>query len=474
MECDSQGTKIVKWDRKILTLAFSEMCDRFVFYGTLTMLILYLTSVYHFSDQKAYDLWGAYIAFGFGLPVVGGYCADRFLGLSQAIKLGAYSIIIGCLFLLFNQIVLFYIGLSILLIGIGFFKGNISAYLGTFYQEDSNQKDQAYTLFFMGMTSGALLGPVVFGLLIKYVGWHAGFCLAAIGMIITLFLFSKIESKSSSDVFIINKLAYPKYIFFYICFISFIAILFNFAFIANIFTALLAFSAIFIISIYVIQKDKQSITNVIGIILLGLITIGFYASSFQVDGSLLLYVKRFTEHRIINWIIPPGTFSSLSSFAALISAPFLARFWGVLSEKGILLKPTHKILFGYVATIISFLIMNLSTHFDGQNYLNLLFIFVGNIFLGIGSSCIIPITLSAVSHYAPKKLVGTLMGIMFLVAAVSGFFASVLGKLTKSSNSLYLIGGIQRLFFDTALLLIIFFLILLILTPIIHKLLSEN
>jgi POT family proton-dependent oligopeptide transporter len=181
----------------LVTLFFTEMWERFSYYGMRALLVFYLTQHWSFSDAKSNLIYGAYTSLVFVTPVVGGYFADRWLGQRKAVVFGGILLAIGHSVLAVEghggqadpAINIFWLGLALIIVGVGFLKANVSVIVGQLYPLTDARRDPAYTIFYMGINVGAAAGSILVGYLGQVVGWRYGFGLAGIGMIAGLIVF---------------------------------------------------------------------------------------------------------------------------------------------------------------------------------------------------------------------------------------------------------------------------------------------
>lgn len=171
----------------LFVLFFTEMWERFSYYGMRALLVLFLTASiledgWEWSNEDAVMLYGYYTSLVYLTPIIGGFLADKFLGFRKAVVLGALLMTLGHLSLAFETTFFFYLGLSLLVLGNGFFKPNISSMVGKLYSEKSAKKDAAYTIFYMGINAGAFLGILLCGYIGERIGWSYGFGLAGVFM----------------------------------------------------------------------------------------------------------------------------------------------------------------------------------------------------------------------------------------------------------------------------------------------------
>lgn len=174
----------------LFVLFFAEMWERFSFYGMRALLVLYMLKGFlSYDDSRAYAVYGAYMSLVYMTPFFGGLVADRFLGPRIAVIIGGLLMAAGHLVMAFQSAVLFYLALAFLIVGNGFFKPNISTMVGQLYAPESTKRDGGFTLFYMGVNLGASISPLICGYIGERYGWHYGFGLATIGMLVGLAIF---------------------------------------------------------------------------------------------------------------------------------------------------------------------------------------------------------------------------------------------------------------------------------------------
>ncbi len=175
----------------LYTLFFAEMWERFSYYGMRALLVFYMikATFLNYSDSQAYAVYGAYTALVYMTPFFGGMIADRLLGARRAVVIGGLLMAAGHLLMTWESVIGFYGALALLIAGNGFFKPNISTIVGSLYAPDSRRRDGGFTIFYMGINLGASMSPLLCGYIGETYGWHWGFGLATIGMLIGLAVF---------------------------------------------------------------------------------------------------------------------------------------------------------------------------------------------------------------------------------------------------------------------------------------------
>ncbi len=187
---DPERPEIFGHPAGLFTLFFAEMWERFSYYGMRALLIFYMTKGFlGYGDKRAYAVYGAYTALVYATPFIGGMLADRLLGSRKAVVLGGMLMAAGHLLMTWQSDIGFFGALALLIVGNGFFKPNISTMVGGLYPKGSPKRDSGFTIFYMGINLGAALAPLLCGYVGETFGWHYGFGLATIGMLIGLAVF---------------------------------------------------------------------------------------------------------------------------------------------------------------------------------------------------------------------------------------------------------------------------------------------
>ena len=189
IDFEKQG-KILGHPAGLFTLFFAEMWERFSYYGMRALLLFYMIKGFlSYEDNEAYAVYGAYVGLVYATPFIGGILADKLLGARRAVVIGGALMAAGHLLMGIEQEVPFFVALALLIVGNGFFKPNISTIVGSLYPEGAPERDGGFTLFYMGINLGAAMSPLLCGYIGETFGWHYGFGLATLGMLIGLAVF---------------------------------------------------------------------------------------------------------------------------------------------------------------------------------------------------------------------------------------------------------------------------------------------
>lgn len=417
-----------KHPRGIAILFFTEMWERFSYYGMRAILFFYLIKHLKFSESLAGNIYGAYTGLVYFTPLIGGYIADNYLGYKKSILIGGIFMMFGHLSLALDSEKSFFIGLALLILGNGFFKPNISTLLGFLYEDKKELKDSGYTLFYMGINIGGTLGPLLCGYIGETYSWHYGFGLAGIGMFFGLIVFW----------FGQNHLAYKEKI--------------------NVIEE----------KSFLTEPEKSKIS---AIAILSIFTMFFWFAFEQAGSSMNLFTEKYIDRKINLFgigEIPASTFQSLNGIMILLFAPFFAYVWNYLNQKKINIYTAIQFFFAFFFLGIGFLILVLGSNQIASGKLNILYIILPFLFHTFGELCISPVGLSTVSKLAPIRYAGLLMGFWFISNAISHY---VSGFVSGQMNQFQNLSDFFMIFVYTSILAGI---VLLLLSKKIYKLMRER
>jgi amino acid/peptide transporter len=403
-------------------LFFTEMWERFSYYGMRAILILYLTKKFiegglGMDEKYAMLLYGYFTGFVYFTPLIGGWLADRYLGKRLAVMIGGVTMMLGQ-FTLFglNSTTGLYIGLLLLIIGNGFFKPNISTLVGGLYKDGDSRRDAAFTIFYMGINLGAMIAPLIIGVVtdnmfattnedgsISY-GYRYGFLVSGIGMLLGQVMFNLLAPKylgdlgtkpvgavSDTEVAKVQKSINPE------------------------------------TGKELDEKDEKQRISVIFILLI--FAVFFWAGFEQAGSSLSLYTDKYIDRSIGSFEIPTSWFQSVNPLFIVTLAPLFTLFWA--SPIGRRLTTPVKMGVGMIILGVGFLFMigavaERSANGDVDDVNNkaaLMWLIMTYLLHTIGELCISPVGLSVVTKLSPPKLASVLMAVWML----SSFFANIVG-----------------------------------------------
>lgn len=440
--------------RGLYTLFLTEMWERFSYYGMRALLVLFMTSMVTegglgFDDVTATAIYGLYTAFVYLTALPGGWIADRLIGAQRAIWYGGIIIMCGHFILAIPAVPAFFIGLIFVVLGTGLLKPNVSAVVGELYPAaDTAARDAGYTIFYIGINLGGMLGPLFCSTLGESdrFGWHYGFAAAGFGMLIGLIQFRKTRKYlGEAGLFPVHlqpgsQLTAPKYgwIFVWgglgvIVLLTVLAltgtIKVDALFLARSSTySIITIATLYFAYIFVFGNlnnfEKKRIVAII-ILLIG--SAVFWSGFEQAGSSLNLFAERFTDRILFGMEIPAGWLQSLNAMFILILAPFFAALWVNLGRRNLNPSFPVKFAFGLISLGMGFLVMVIASGLVIKSGKVLpAWLLLTYLFHSMGELCLSPIGLSSVSQLAPKRFMSQMMGMWALALSLGNLIAGLL------------------------------------------------
>ncbi|MEE9303174.1 MAG: peptide MFS transporter [Thiotrichaceae bacterium] len=433
----------------LYVLFFTEMWERFSYYGMRALLVLYLVNHLEFDRANALEIYATYTGLVYLTPVLGGYLADRYLGNHRAILIGAIVMALGHFAMAFEH--LLYVALGLLVIGNGFFKPNISTLVGQLYQEDDERRDSGFTLFYMGINLGAFLSPLVCGTLGEMFGWHYGFAAAGVGMLLGLLIFlygqHLLTPVNTAQTQIINRTDWV--VIATLSTLSCLAVwtvvtLFpllhrewdELGQLAQLILTLAMLAGLMAVltrgwnrfsSLQKIERDR-----VIAILILGMFVIFFWMGFEQAGGTLNLFADKATDRNVFDWQIPASYFQSLNPLLILLLAPLFSMLWIRLDRSRFALSIPVKMGLGMIVLGVGFVVMAMAqSHADQIGKVSPGWLVLVYLLHTIGELLLSPIGLSMVTKLAAAKIVSMMMGIWFGFMAIASYLAGRLESLIQ-------------------------------------------
>ena len=430
-----------KHPKQLYLLFFTEMWERFSFYGMKALLLAYMVTQLKFDEPKGYAILGSYAALVYTMPMFGGMLADKFLGYRKSILFGGILMVIGHLTLAIPQGWSFFYGMAFIICGNGFFKPNISSLVGTLYKNNDPRKDSAFSIFYMGINLGAMIGGVLCGYVGQEVNWHIGFGLAGLFMILGLIVFW-MGKKGLGDKGLpphtdsLNKKIFAglsRETIIYGCTllsIPFIVFLFHeYGAMDYIMLGLGLVSFVYILFI-AFKLEKEVKFKLLAAIIMIVMSILFWAFYEQSSGSLNLFSIRNVDMNFFGIDLPPLSVNNfLPPFWVIALSPVFAWLWLWLSKRGKEPSTPLKFALSFIFLGVGFYIFYLGCKFSHNGLISLFSFAMGYVAIICGELCISPIGLSMVTKLAPLKIVGMVMGIWFLASAIGEFMAGKIGSL---------------------------------------------
>ena len=482
-----------KYPKQLWYLFTVEMWERFCFYGMRGVLTIFMADKLlglALSDKDANLKYGAIQAFVYAFTFLGGIFADKILGFKKSLLFGGVVMIIGNLLIAFSPQNFFYLGITLSIIGTGFFKPNISSMVGHLYKEGDPRRDAGFGLFYSGINIGALLGGAVcvyFGTSKDY-GWSYAFLSAAVVMFIGLvtFVFTKKSLGPIGDSPILHlpkTKRTTKEIIVYIG--ALISIPFIFIMIKNTdytdyFMYTIGPLAIlyFLYETY-IEKDAKAQRKLIAAFVFILFSVIFWAFFEQSGGSLALFAKDNVHHNLLGFDSNPNIINNTAnSLFVIIFSPILGLVWLAMAKKKVEPNTVIKFGLGFLFLALAFYVFYYTKFFADTKGLTSLNIFTLAYFvITFGELCLSPIGLSIMTKLSPKRLSGMMMGMWFLASAYGQYAAGLLGAgMSSPDENASLptkLEGYTHGYYQLAIYALIAGLLLILISPFVKKLMQE-
>ncbi|MBS4039761.1 MAG: peptide MFS transporter [Flavobacteriales bacterium] len=476
-----------KYPKQLWYLFFSEMWERFCFYGMRGMLTFFMVQQLFMKEEDANLQYGATQAFVYAFTFIGGLFADKILGYRKSLFWGGLMMIIGSAILATDPKEFFFLGISFTVIGTGFFKPNISTMVGTLYKANDSRRDAGFSLFYSGINIGALLGGYACIWVGKNYSWNLAFGLAGIVMTISLltFLFAqkslatiglspllnleKTKRKTYEVLtyagtllaipLIMAMVSKPEYTDYFMYTIGPLTLLYliwemrNFSF----------------------AENKKLIAALIFIVF----SVLFWAFFEQSGGSLSLFAANNLDNKILGITFDPnGVNNASNSLFVIIFAPILGILWIWLSNRKKEPNTVVKFGLGFLFLALAFYTFYATRYFATVEGMTSLEIFtIAYFVITIGELCLSPIGLSIMTKLSPAKLQGVMMGMWFLASAYGQYVAGILGagmakdneNATKAEKLIAYTDGYHQL----AIYALIAGIVLIAISPLVKKLMQE-
>jgi POT family proton-dependent oligopeptide transporter len=376
--------------RGLVLLFFVEMWERFSYYGMKALLILYLVNARHWPISRAAIFYGNYTALAYLAPLLGGYLADRFWGARRSLVLGGSIIALGHFILALDGTTTFYLGVSLVIIGTGLFKPNVSTMVGQLYAPADERRDAGFTIFFMGISVGAFFAPLVCGYLGQKISWHYGFGAAGVGMVLGLLLYLWGRARYLPGIG--DRLPAPP------------------------------------------QKDRLPVNvspaerrRIFAVLLIVFSTIPFWACYEQFGSSLSLFADRHIARTLGHFEIPASWFQSINPIVILLFAPVAAALWEWLRKRHKEPSAPRKMVFAYLFLGIGFAFAAVAgLRSETRALVSPIWFVSTDLFRSWGELLLSPVGLSYVTKVAPARYGSRLMAAWFMAEGLGNLLAGLL------------------------------------------------
>jgi len=482
-----------KYPKQLWSLFLVEMWERFCFYGMRGVLTIFMADKLlglAFSDVDANLKYGAIQAFVYAFTFIGGIFADKILGYKKSLTFGAIIMILGNILIAASPKDFFFLGISLSIIGTGFFKPNISSMVGDLYKEGDPRRDAGFGLFYSGINIGALLGGAICVYLgtSEHFGWNYAFLSAAVVMLIGLITFLVIKKSLGpiGDSPILDqepKKRTMKEIAVYagaLLSIPLIHIMIkNTAYTDYFMYTVGPLAIIYFIFETVKAKEIKSQRKLIAAFIFIIFSIIFWAFFEQSGGSLALFAKYNLNDSLLFFHINPNIINNTSnSLFVIVFSPLLGLVWLALAKRKIEPNTVIKFGLGFLFLAAAFWVFYYTRFFANVEGITSLNIFtLAYLVITFGELCLSPIGLSIITKLSPKNLGGMMMGMWFLASAYGQYAAGLLGAGMSSPDEnasvMTKLQGFTEGYYQLAIYAFIAGVVLIAISPLVRKLMHE-
>ena len=390
----------------LFVLFFTEMWERFSYYGMRAILVLYLVTQttdtnpgLGWTTGEALALYGWYTMLVYVASIPGGWVADRILGQKKSVLIGGLTLCLGHSILAVEEMWAFYSGLGLIIAGVGLLKPNISTMVGGLYEAGDNRRDRGFTIFYIGINIGAFLSSLIVGVVGEVYGWHYGFGLAGIGMLLGQIVYMAGQKYLTNVGNLLSETSNEED------------------------------KAKFNQPLTKIEKDR-----VIVLLLSFLIVIVFWGAFEQAGGLMNIYTLEKTNRVIAGMTIPASVFQSLNAAFIILFGTTVAGYWVKRASKNKEASSLFKMAVGTMIMGLGFLFMTgASAQFEANGSSAMYWLVFAYLFHTIGELCASPVALSFITKLAPVKYGSIMMGVYF---AMTGFGNKLAGLLGESASEL--------------------------------------
>jgi POT family proton-dependent oligopeptide transporter len=436
-----------KYPKQLWYLFFSEMWERFSFYGMRGMLVIFMVSQLAMNDKVANLQYGATQAFVYAFTFIGGLFADKILGYRKSLFWGGLLMIAGSIILAINPQQFFFFGISFTIIGTGFFKPNISTIVGKLYKDDDHRRDAGFSLFYAGVNLGALIGGYICiavangslwaSLVPAHLRWNIAFGFAAVVMVVSLLTFTQTQ-KSLGDIGLSplkdtpsskrKRLEVVTYIGSLLIIPVIMTMVSNTDY-TDIFMFIIGPASLLYLFYEMRSFNKEENKKLLAALVFIIFSIFFWAFFEQSGGSLSL----FAAHNLNNTVLgipldPNGVNNSANSFFVIAFAAIVGLVWLWLNKRKLEPNTVVKFGLGFLFLAGGFAVFYYTKFFADANGRTSLDLFTfGWFIITFGELCLSPIGMSAMTKLSPQKTQAVIMGMWFLASAYGQYFAGLLG-----------------------------------------------
>ncbi|KAA3620013.1 MAG: MFS transporter [Calditrichaeota bacterium] len=440
--------------RGLQVLFLTEMWERFSYYGMRAILVLFMTAAVAsgglgIDSANATAIYGLYTFGVYAMALPGGWVADRIMGQKRSVLIGGILIALGNFSLAVPGMPTFYLGLVLVIFGTGMLKPNVSAIVGELYPEGGARRDAGFSIFYMGINVGAVLGQFICAWVGEKIDWHLGFLAAGIGMTLGVIQFMSrgkwlgdagtIKGEEASE----NMISKAKRQFLMGIGVTVVIVIglvlyyqaagsFNIvSFAEGTGFILLAVAILYFIAIIIFackDGDERKRVGMITILFLGAIV--FFGGFEQAGSSMNLFARDFTDRVVFGWEVPTGWLQNINPLFIVTLAPVIGALWVKLGDK----NPSIPVKFGLGLILLGagFFVLAWGSMFVEAGKVNPMWLIVTYFFHTVGELCLSPVGLSSITKLSPQRLVGQMMGTWFMGAALGNLIAGLVAGYIES------------------------------------------
>jgi POT family proton-dependent oligopeptide transporter len=453
-------------------LFFTEMWERFSYYGMRGILVLYLTAETRgdnpglgWLDAEALSLYGWYTMLVYVASIPGGIIADKIIGQKRAVMIGGFLLVAGHGILSVEQMWAFYTGLGLIVSGVGMLKPNISTLVGGLYRPGDEKRDKGFSIFYIGINVGAALASLVVAYVADIYGWHAGFGLAAIGMVLGQLVYlsgqryltevgnkpqkASLEEGNVSIGQIFSRQFSHRTPLLATVTLAVLSTLVAWFFIEDqriayiLFFLFLSVVVGMMITIYGDLDTKQEKDRYLVLLLSFIIVIVFWGAFEQAGGLMNLYAQDRTDRFLLGYEIPAAAFQFFNPFYIILFAVPVANFWLWWKHRGKEASSLFKMANGVIIMGLGFVFMVFaSMQYEAVGKSALYWLALAYLFHTIGELSASPVALSFITKLAPVRYGALMMGVYFAATGLGNKVAGLLGESATELGELTIFAGI--------------------------------
>ncbi len=394
----------------------TELWERFSYYGMRAILVLYLISEsdannpgLNWTEASALEFYGIYTAFVYLACIPGGIIADRYLGKKKSVLVGGGLLCCGHLLLSIDNFNIFLLGISLIIIGVGFLKPNISGLVGDLYEKNDFKREQGFFIFYIGINIGAFIASLVVGYIGEVHGWHYGFSMAGFGMLIGQIIYIK-GYHHLEDVKVSKSV------------------------------------------------NKQKVTHIekerLKVLLVSFLIVLFFWAAFEQAGGLLnIYTYEKTKRTVDlfnNWEIPASWFQSINPLIIILLGVTVSNYWINRKKLNKQSSSLFKMLVGLIIMGLGFIFMVFASleykdNFEnsGNGYSSMYWLVLAYLFITIGELCASPVILSFITKLSPERFLSSIMGVYFASVGLGNMLAAKIGQTSSQYGETQIFFGIS-------------------------------